>query len=151
PAAVEPVAPGHQFFQRRHYRTADQLPVGCTDFLTAAVVAESRRMAAASPVARNLTSPREEPIVTTLFKFSALSLGAALVAVPTLATAELYVTVFQGLGGQPQNDQEFTDSRSSLEATSRTITSDDKVFSSSGEATTREPILEPFKTLDTQM
>src|SRR5690606_28900926 len=117
------------------------------DFLPAAVVAESRRMAAAPPVACNLTSPREEPIVTTLFKFSALSFGTACAVLPTLAQAALYVTVIQGLGGQPQYDQEFTDTRSNLEAASRTITSDDKVFSFSGEAATREAILAHFKTL----
>src|SRR5690606_28045596 len=79
------------------------------------------------------------------------SLGTALLALPTLAQAALYVTVIQGLGGQPQYDQEFTDTRASLEAASRTITGEDKVFSFSGEAATREAILAHFQQLDTQM
>ncbi|HWK55191.1 MAG TPA: hypothetical protein VNR18_12525 [Hyphomicrobiales bacterium] len=89
--------------------------------------------------------------MTTLLKFTAGSLGTALVLLPALAQAALYVTVIQGLGGQPQYDQEFTGTRSSLEAASRTITDADKVFSFSGEGATREAILAHFKTLDGQM
>jgi hypothetical protein len=77
--------------------------------------------------------------------------AAALALVPALSHAALYVTVIQGLGGQSEYEREFTASRGKIEAASRTITDDDKVFSFSGDAATRDAILAHFKTLTARM
>lgn len=87
-------------------------------------------------------------------KLSALALiplGIVGTALPTVAHAALYITIVQGLGGQPQYEKEFADTRAKVEAASRTMTEEDKVFSFATDAATRDALLKHFSDLNKKM
>jgi hypothetical protein len=75
------------------------------------------------------------------------TLAAALVIVPALSQAALYISIVQGLGGQPQYDEQFSESRKKIETASATITDADKIWSFSGEKATRTALLKHFADL----
>lgn len=77
-----------------------------------------------------------------------LTLSALL---PALAHAELYITIAQGLGGMPEYEKEFTEVREKVAAASATLTSEDRIFTFSGDGATREALLAHFKTLQGRM
>ncbi len=79
----------------------------------------------------------------------ALLFTAALL--PASAHAELYITIVQGLGGLPEYEQEFGDVREKVAAASITLTSEERVFTFSGDAATREALLAHFNTLEGRM
>ncbi|MEI7950381.1 MAG: hypothetical protein WCI66_09125 [Gammaproteobacteria bacterium] len=86
-----------------------------------------------------------------ILRRSALHLVAALVVVPALSQAALYISIVQGLGGQPLYDEQFVEARKIIEASSNTITDADKVFSFSGERATRAALLKHFTELGKKM
>lgn len=67
------------------------------------------------------------------------------------AQAELYITVVQGLGGDAEYEQQFTEQRGVITAAAKTLTSDDKLLELSGDAATREALLARFAELNTSM
>jgi len=79
-----------------------------------------------------------------------LILSTALL-LPCMAQAALYITIVQGLGGQAQYDEEFTDSRSKIHAASVTMTDADKVASFEGDGATREALMAHFASLNKTM
>lgn len=74
-----------------------------------------------------------------------------LLLTPAAAHAELYITIAQGLGGMPEYQQEFDEVREKVAAASVTLTSEERVFTFSGDAATREALLAHFKTLEERM
>jgi hypothetical protein len=70
---------------------------------------------------------------------------------PALAHAELYITIVQGLGGLPEYEQEFEDVREKVAAASITLTSEERVFTFSGDGATRDALLAHFNTLEGRM
>jgi len=83
-------------------------------------------------------------------RLTSMILSSALL-LPSLAHAALYITIVQGLGGQPQYDTEFAESLSKLMAASITMTDEDKVSAFEGETATRETLLAHFNTLNQTM
>lgn len=88
---------------------------------------------------------------TVFARFKCLLLAAGCAAVPSLAHAALYISIVQGLGGQPQYDSEFSKSRAAIEAASATITDADKIASFSGDKATRTALLKHFLDLGKKM
>ncbi len=86
-----------------------------------------------------------------LIPLLSLSLLPALAFFPRHAHAELYITIVQGLGGMPEYQDEFDGVREKVAAASITLTAEERVFTFSGEDTTREALLTHFKTLDERM
>ena len=76
---------------------------------------------------------------------------AALALWPSLSQAALYISIVQGLGGQPQYDEQFNDIRKKIETASATVTDADKVFSFSGDHATRAALLKHFTDLGKKM
>jgi hypothetical protein len=70
---------------------------------------------------------------------------------PALAQAELYITIVQGLGGMPQYQAEFDAMREKVVAASVSMTAEDKVFTFTGDAATREALLAHFGQLAARM
>ncbi|HTR00084.1 MAG TPA: hypothetical protein VMH83_08835 [Candidatus Acidoferrum sp.] len=71
--------------------------------------------------------------------------------VPVLAHAALFITIVQGLSGQPQYEKEFGDARQKIETASHSITDNDKVFSFAGDKATRAALLKHFADLGKKM
>lgn len=67
------------------------------------------------------------------------------------AAAEVFVTIVQGLGGQPQYDEQFTQQRERILTASHSLTAEDNVRVFHGEAATRENLLAHFDSLATYM
>ncbi len=80
-----------------------------------------------------------------------ISLVISLGLLPALAKAELYITIVQGLSGMPQYQEEFDAVREKIAAASVTLTTEERVFTFSGEAATREALLAHFAMLDERM
>ena len=78
-------------------------------------------------------------------------LAAPLALFPALAHAELYITIVQGLGGMPEYTEEFDEVRAKVAAASVTLTSEERVFTFSGDGATREALLAHFKMLEERM
>lgn len=81
--------------------------------------------------------------------FPLLTLSLALL--PSLAQAELYITIVQGLGGMPEYQEEFDTVREKVVAASNTLTTAERVFSFSGDAATREKLLAHFDALNKRL
>ncbi len=77
--------------------------------------------------------------------------AATLAALPAVANAALYITIVQGLGGQPQYDADFVDAREKIVAASESMTDKDKVASFTGEAATRDAVMKHFSALSKKM
>lgn len=86
-----------------------------------------------------------KPLLQSSLLLAALLLGAR------PAQAELYITVVQGLGGDAEYEQQFTEQRGVITAAAKTLTSDDKLVELSGDAATREALLARFAELNTSM
>lgn len=82
--------------------------------------------------------------------FPLLTLSAAAL-LPALAQAELYITIVQGLSGMPEYQEEFDEVREKVAAASITLTSEERVFTFSGDGATRDALLAHFKALDARM
>ena len=80
-----------------------------------------------------------------------LSLSCCFALLPSLSQAALYITIVQGLGGQPEYDSEFTESRGKIEAASHSMTNADNIFSFNGESATRENLLKHFADITARM
>lgn len=72
---------------------------------------------------------------------AAAALGALL---PVQASAALYVTIVQGLGGMPEYDSRFTEQREQVLAASESMTGEDKITVLSGKEATRDALLDHF-------
>ncbi len=77
--------------------------------------------------------------------------AATFAALPAVANAALYITIVQGLGGQPQYDADFVDAREKIVAASESMTDKDKVASFTGEAATRDAVMKHFSALSKKM
>lgn len=81
-----------------------------------------------------------------------LTLGLSSLALPALsAQAALYVTVVQGLGGEPVYEQKFTEQRERLTQASQDMTDADKLAVFHGPEATREALLAHFEDLSSRM
>src|SRR5690554_2401016 len=80
-----------------------------------------------------------------------LGLSLGLTLAPALAQADLYISIVQGLGGMPEYQQEFDTIREKVSAASITMTDEDKVFTFSGDVSTRDAVLAHFTTLSERM
>lgn len=78
---------------------------------------------------------------------SALALGL----LPALAQAALYVTIVEGLGGQPQYEDEFVAAGEKIAAASESMTDKDKVVRFSGTGATRAALMKHFADLGKKM
>ena len=74
---------------------------------------------------------------------SALALGL----LPAFAQAALYVTIVEGLGGQPQYEDEFVAAGEKIAAASESMTDKDKVVRFSGTGATRAALMKHFADL----
>jgi len=75
----------------------------------------------------------------------------ALGLLPGLAHAALYVTIVQGLGGQPQYDSEFVAASEKIAAASESMTDKDKVFRFADTAANRDALMKHFADLGKKM
>lgn len=78
---------------------------------------------------------------------SALALGL----LPAFAQAALYVTIVEGLGGQPQYEDEFVAAGEKIAAASESMTDKDKVVRFSGTGATRAALMKHFADLGKKM
>lgn len=78
-------------------------------------------------------------------------LAVPLALLPGLAHAELYITIVQGLGGMPEYQEEFDEVREKVAAASVTLTSEERVFTFSGDGATRAALLAHFNSLEDTM
>ena len=78
---------------------------------------------------------------------SALALGL----LPAFAQAALYVTIVEGLGGQPQYEDEFVAAGEKIAAASESMTDKDKVVRFSGNGATRAALMKHFADLGKKM
>lgn len=72
-------------------------------------------------------------------------LTLSLALLPSLAQAELYITIVQGLSGMPEYQGEFDTVREKVVAASNTLTNAERVFSFSGDEATRAKLLAHFE------
>jgi hypothetical protein len=79
------------------------------------------------------------------------SLLLSLALLPTLAQAELYITIVQGLSGMPAYQSEFDSTREKIVAASNSMTATERVSTFAGDAATREALLAHFSSLNTRM
>jgi len=79
------------------------------------------------------------------------SLLLSLALLPSLAQAELYITIVQGLSGMPAYQSEFDTTREQVVAASNTMTAAERVFTFNGDTATREALLAHFTTLNGRM
>jgi len=100
-------------------------------------------MAAAPHLAGNLVS--EEVLMRHRYLLLSLAL------LPTLAQAELYITIVQGLSGMPAYQSEFDTTREQVLAASNTMTAAERVFTFHAESATRAALLAHFTTLNGRM
>lgn len=75
----------------------------------------------------------------------------ALGLLPGLAHAALYVTIVQGLGGQPQYEEEFVAASDKIAAASESMTDKDKVFRFADTAANRNALMKHFADLGKKM
>lgn len=80
---------------------------------------------------------------------SALLLPVLLAAAP--AQAALYITIVQGLSGQPEYQQQFDQQRTVIAAAAKTLTDEGRISEFNSEAATREALLAHFTALNTRM
>jgi hypothetical protein len=78
-------------------------------------------------------------------------LPLACLLLPTLAQAELYLTIVQGLGGTPDYQRQFDEQREKITAAAKTLTSEDRVAVFHGDTATREALLTHFDQWNTRM
>lgn len=67
------------------------------------------------------------------------------------AQAELYITIVQGLGGEPRFDEQFHEQSRLIAEASAALTDDDKIRLYQGDEATRENLLAHFETISAQM
>ncbi len=79
------------------------------------------------------------------------SLCCFVALLPSLSQAALYITIVQGLGGQPEYDSEFTESREKIEAASHSMTAAENISSFNGESASRENLLKHFADITARM
>lgn len=70
---------------------------------------------------------------------------------PTLAHAELYISIVEGLGGMPEYQQQFDSQREDLVGAAHSMTDESRVAVFSGEEATRDKILAHFNQLSSKM
>jgi len=75
----------------------------------------------------------------------------SLALLPTLAQAELYITIVQGLSGMPAYQSEFDSTREKIVAASNSMTATERVSTFAGDTATREALLAHFSSLNTSM
>jgi hypothetical protein len=78
-------------------------------------------------------------------------LPLACLLLPTLAQAELYLTIVQGLGGTPDYQRQFDEQREKITAAAKTLTSEDRVAIFHGDTATREALLAHFDQWNARM
>lgn len=100
-------------------------------------------MAIEKTLANYMKSYMKKPLIL-LFLSSSL-----LLAVP--ASAELYVTIIQGLSGQAEYKEKFDDQRAKVTLASRSLTSADHVTTIHGDDASRENLLTHFQQLAGRM
>jgi hypothetical protein len=86
-----------------------------------------------------------------LSRCKSLLLAPLLLGVALPAQAALYITIVQGLGGQPEYQQQFDQQRVVLAAAARTLTDAERISEFAGDAATREAVLAHFAALNTRM
>jgi hypothetical protein len=84
-------------------------------------------------------------------KFLATGSALALGLLPALAQAALYVTIVEGLGGQPQYEDEFAAAGEKIVAASESMTDKEKVSRFAGTAATRAAVMKHFADLGKKM
>ena len=67
------------------------------------------------------------------------------------AQAELYVTIVQGLGGEPRFEEQFHEQSRIIAEESAALTDDDKIMLFTGEDATRDNLLQHFSSISSQM
>jgi hypothetical protein len=91
-------------------------------------------MVVTSPLEHNLKSLR-------------IFCGLFLVLLPVISTAELYVVIIEGLGGDVVYTEQFSTQVAAVSEASKTLTTDDRVHVFPAQSATREDILDYFTTL----
>jgi hypothetical protein len=70
---------------------------------------------------------------------------------PTLAHAELYISVIEGLGGMPEYQQQFDSQREDITGAAHSMTDESRIAVFSGDEATREKVLAHFAELTSKM
>ncbi|MEX2353701.1 MAG: hypothetical protein WD709_05895, partial [Gammaproteobacteria bacterium] len=74
-------------------------------------------------------------------------LASTLLLLPVAVSAELYITIIQGLGGTGEYDQQFSEQTETIKAAAGTVTDAGRIGLLSGADASRDAILAHFETL----